>query len=417
MQIDARKFLTNFCESLPDEVADIYVFGLEEFCSIMNGSFYNSSNQFMLQYNDLFMAGLAQKYGHHDVRFQTIGVHHIGAIGIIAITPYPLKFSRLKIGGSGCGYGFSSMKGAVGLRMSYKVANKSVDLTFVNGHLAAHEGEVQYLQRNENLVTVMRSLDFGDGYGVLKPNSHTFLMGDLNYRTTKKYTVDSAATKELLTLQDQSLVHTIDIQNLVEKYDELYTGKLRGDIFTGFAEATIDFAPTYKFNVNTAIYNSKRSPSWCDRILFQSTYNSDQDESGAQLLTKKESSDHDHLPRVHQYNSIPSILQSDHLPVFLSITIPFEPPNPIVSTTGYLQVLPSNIPRRHSHDSLIFDDTVTGPTDIYMKPTKYDYIIQTYVRWFSDKFIGYGLFFSTTRNGRLYALLIVLAYWAFNHFT
>lgn len=400
--IRADQFVTNFVRSLPDKLSELYVFGLQELCSIMDGSFYELANKILIQYNELFLAALKEKYGLEGTIFQTLGFHHIGAIGIIAITPYPLKFTKVRVAGSGCGYGFSSMKGGVGLRVTYKNQSQSIELTFANAHLSAYEGEYYYAKRNDNMLTLMRSLDFGDGYGLLKTSNHTFFMGDLNYRTSKKYEKTSASTMELLQLQDQSQVSSIEIENLVKKYDELYQGREQGDIFTGFTEGCVNFSPTYKFQVNTAIYNMKRSPSWCDRILFQSTYD-----------------ELKNVPTIHKYNSIKSILQSDHQPVFLSITIPFRPPNPIVSSSGFLQVLQSEQPNRHSHSSdqvANFDETISGPTEIFMKPTRWDYYIQTYIRDLSDKCIGYGLFFGTTSKGRLYVLCAILSLWLYRFF-
>lgn len=35
-----------------------------------------------------------------------------------------------------------------------------------------------------------------------------------------------------------------------------------------YSEATIYFLPTYKYIKKEKTYDSKRTPSWCDRILF-----------------------------------------------------------------------------------------------------------------------------------------------------
>ena len=54
------------------------------------------------------------------------------------------------------------------------------------------------------------------------------------------------------------------IQELL-RYDQLNDMFQRGKIFHGFTEAEISFMPTYKFDVNTSIYDTsskKRVPSW-----------------------------------------------------------------------------------------------------------------------------------------------------------
>jgi hypothetical protein len=37
-----------------------------------------------------------------------------------------------------------------------------------------------------------------------------------------------------------------------------------------YNEGTIYFLPTYKYKKKTKIYDTKRTPSWCDRILYYS---------------------------------------------------------------------------------------------------------------------------------------------------
>lgn len=422
-------FIQKVVESFPTDLAALYVFGLEELCPILDGSFHDIAHKHMIRFNEVFLHSLRKKYGHNDHRFQTIAMHHIGATGLIVITPFPLKFHSIKKAQSSCGSGYSSLKGAAGVRLTYapdgKYANdNSVQLTFANAHLSAYEGEFYYRRRNDNVTTIMRSLDFGDGYGLLKDGSHTFFMGDLNYRTTKNFDPTSDANKRLISLLDQSLVTNESVEELVKDCDELTWAIENGQIFTGFTEACIDFQPTYKYHVNTAVYNSKRSPSWCDRILYQMTYEDSDDEDQVVMLRLRKDSNSQNkrkrLPIIHEYNSIKSLLQSDHQPVFLHITVPFTAPKSIVSSSGYLQILPNENANRHLHhnevnvDGLILsrmvdaDEPIGGPTQIYMRPTKYDYIIQNYVRLVPDFLIGYGLWFTITRTGRLILLVLAL---------
>ncbi|KAK6458797.1 Endonuclease/exonuclease/phosphatase [Scheffersomyces xylosifermentans] len=434
-RINHDLFIPKIVESFPEELSSLYVFGLEELCPILDGSFYDVANQHLIKFNEVFLHALLEKYGKKDHRFQTIAIHHIGATGIIIITPYPSKFHSIKKASSSCGTGHSSLKGAAAVRLTYSpegrnsTSARSVELSFANAHLSAYEGEFYFKRRNDNATTLMRSLDFGDGHGLLKPGSHTFFMGDLNYRTTKNYDSNSIATQRLLALSDQSNVNNGSVEELVQEYDELTSAIENGDIFTGFSEGCVDFQPTYKYHINTAIYNSKRSPSWCDRILYQATYESDERNGEAVLLRLRKDSNSQNkkkrLPLIHAYSSIKSLLQSDHQPVYLSITVPFNAPKSIVAPNGYLQILPSETANRHLHHNEIIDEgvleqsvlheieeSVTGPTQIYMKPTKYDYIIQNYVRTISDFGIGYGLWLTITPKGRLLLLGLLLAAWA-----
>jgi hypothetical protein len=47
----------------------------------------------------------------------------------------------------------------------------------------------------------------------------------------------------------------------------------RPDVFQRFREAPLLFAPTYKYDPGTLVYDTSskaRAPAWCDRVLFSS---------------------------------------------------------------------------------------------------------------------------------------------------
>ncbi|CUM68302.1 uncharacterized protein PRCAT00006024001 [Priceomyces carsonii] len=420
-RLNGDLLIPKIAESLPDELALLYIFGVEELCSVLEASFEEKVNNYLLALTSLLIEALYKKYGLKDVKFQTLSVCHLGAIGMIAITPYPLKFDKIRTASCSCGYFYSSLKGGVGLRLTYHLngkdnrMGKKVDLSFVNVHLPAGEGEYYYKSRIQSLTDLARSLDFGDGYSLLKPNSHTFIMGDLNYRTAEKYRHSSEESRRLLSLQDPSQSSASLIRGLVNEYDELNIGKKNMDLLNEFEEAPINFQPTYKYHVNTAIYNSKRSPSWCDRILFQSTYGSDD----VTLLKKKKNNADLKTPLIHRYDSIKTLLLSDHQPVFLSITVPFDPPRSIISPSGFLQVTPKqkiitgDSDQEDLTEQLIeISEPFGGPTDVYMKITNLDRLIQSIIRPLSDSIIANALWFSTTPTGRLTTLGLLLTSWA-----
>lgn len=401
-------FTEKVADSFPDVPATVYVFAVQEFCSIMDGCFYSTANKIMLSLNELFLQALSTKYGTKDVNFKTVGLEHTGAIGIIAITPFPSKFSNVRTADVGVGYGYSLMKGAVGLRMSVTGAD---DLTFASAHLPAYEGQYYYMQRNQAAQTIIRALDFGDGYGFLKSNSHAFIMGDLNYRTIKRFDASSPVLQNLLALSEDN--ESEHMAQYVADYDELTQGRAKGEVFPCFGEGKIGFRPTYKYHLNTAIYKDTRCPSWCDRILYQNTYTS---KTTGVISHGKEC---DILPRVVEYNSIDSLLESDHRPVYLHIQTPKQAPESMVSRHGYLQIVPQDI-GLHNHADTIrevleafdsFDDTIVGPTQTYIKPTKVDFLIQNCLRRVIDGVLGYILFLLTTRRGRLVNLSILLILW------
>lgn len=395
LRINASDFVEHITPTLPDEPPHLFVFGFQELCSIMDGCFPDLANKHLIDINRIVLDTLRAKYGSGAgaCDFTTVGFHHIGAIGMIAISPFPLKFRDCKYAEAGCGNANSLLKGAIGLRIRYQ-APEHVELTFAVAHLAAYEGEFYYQKRLDNLQTLMRALDFGDGYSFVKPRSHAFFMGDLNFRAGK-----GKPKAELVELHDEnSTPLNQEIENLVDKHDELTIGRNNGEVFTGFGESCVTFRPTYKFHQGTAIYNTKRCPLWCDRVLYQNTY-------------KK-------APEVHLYDSVDSYLRSDHRPVYLHISVPVDAPEAIIGTNGYLMILPSARPNRHVDHALgtssLWDDildAVSGPTQIYMKCTVIDKLTQLFVRRASDWSIGYGLWLGTTSRGRVTLLGLVLVLW------
>lgn len=401
-------------EVLPEEPSSLYVFGFQEFCSILAGCFPDTANHSLLQINKVVIDTLKRKYGGaEDIKFYTISIHHSGAVGQILITPYILRFHQVQTSIVGCGYYGSTMKGAVGVRVKYTDPQQpeDVELTFALCHLAAGEGEYYYLKRNRNVVNIMRALVFDDGWSFLKPNAHSFIMGDMNYRTCKKFDRQSDISAQLFSLHDQTELsqQQSNIEELFTAHDELTKGRNDQEVLLGFDEGEVRFSPTYKFNRGTAIYNSKRSPSWCDRIFYQSTYKVqsiqrvawDAKQQASPVLQDSVVGQ----PIVRKYDSVP-VLESDHQPVYLDILIPIEPPKSIISaTTGYLQIVPNEI--RNIHD---FNNTlsISGPTQIYMKYTKVDYVLQVVVRPVADSVIGYGLWFSTTTRGRLQLFVVIV---------
>jgi len=58
------------------------------------------------------------------------------------------------------------------------------------------------------------------------------------------------------------------LQSLLQK-DEYFLNNMTGSLGM-YNEATIYFLPTYKYIKQQKNYDTKRTPSWCDRILFHS---------------------------------------------------------------------------------------------------------------------------------------------------
>jgi hypothetical protein len=101
----------------------------------------------------------------------------------------------------------------------------------------------------------------GDGSMILD-HEICILNGDLNYR------IDSMTRDGVVTA-----IKSNHLSKLLER-DQLLLSKKRNPGFRlrAFNEAPINFAPTYKYDVGTDNYDSsekRRSPAWCDRLLYR----------------------------------------------------------------------------------------------------------------------------------------------------
>lgn len=148
-------------------------------------------------------------------------------------------------------------------------------LCFVNCHLAA--GQTQTQNRNHDVTAILegsilpaersaqtrQDLFIGGGDGtMILDHEICILNGDLNYR------ID--------TMGRDTVVNAVKANNLSKLLDRdqllLSRRKNPGFRLRAFDELPITFAPTYKYDVGTDTYDTsekKRSPAWCDRILYR----------------------------------------------------------------------------------------------------------------------------------------------------
>ncbi|MFS8028178.1 putative Endonuclease/exonuclease/phosphatase superfamily [Helianthus anomalus] len=118
--------------------------------------------------------------------------------------------------------------------------------------------------------------------------SRVVLLGDLNYRIS------------LPERETRLLINRKDWNTLLEN-DQLRMELMDGQAFENWHEGTINFAPTYKYQLNNDEYygsghigtkggKKNRAPAWCDRIIWTG-------EGLKQLLyTRSETRLSDHRP-------------------------------------------------------------------------------------------------------------------------
>ncbi|XP_059279949.1 type IV inositol polyphosphate 5-phosphatase 3 isoform X2 [Lycium ferocissimum] len=157
--------------------------------------------------------------------------------------------------------GFIGNKGSVSVSMSIY----QTFFCFVCTHLTSGEKETDAVKRNTDVYEIHRRTHFNAFSSIGLPKSihdheRIIWLGDLNYRINLPYD----RTRELILKKDWC--------KLIE-CDQLSKEFKKGRAFDGWSEGTLNFPPTYKYEVNSEKYcgedpkGGRRNPAWCDRIL------------------------------------------------------------------------------------------------------------------------------------------------------
>eukprot|EP00026_Physarum_polycephalum_P002205 Phypoly_transcript_02210.p1 GENE.Phypoly_transcript_02210~~Phypoly_transcript_02210.p1 ORF type:complete len:894 (+),score=189.75 Phypoly_transcript_02210:175-2856(+) len=153
--------------------------------------------------------------------------------------------------------GMMGNKGGVAIRFNLYDST----ICIVNSHLNAHFENVA--RRNQDMKDIARRIIFyNDDSSMYSIYEHDMLfwIGDLNYRIALS---DNEVKEKIKRREWTALFHA----------DQLYQQMKSGSAFEGFQESPIQFAPTYKYDIGTNVYDSsekKRTPAWCDRVLWRS---------------------------------------------------------------------------------------------------------------------------------------------------
>ncbi|XP_022892768.1 type I inositol polyphosphate 5-phosphatase 2-like isoform X2 [Olea europaea var. sylvestris] len=173
--------------------------------------------------------------------------------------------NNLKVSPVGIGLmGYMGNKGSVSVSMSLFHSR----LCFVCSHLTSGQKDGAEQRRNNDVHEILRRTQFSSVFDVDQPQtipSHdqVFWFGDLNYRIN------------MLDAKVRNLVAKKDWTELLN-HDQLIKELRSGHVFDGWKEGVISFAPTYKYEINSDRYvgenlkegEKKRSPAWCDRVLW-----------------------------------------------------------------------------------------------------------------------------------------------------
>ncbi|KAJ2959653.1 hypothetical protein NQZ79_g4925 [Umbelopsis isabellina] len=127
-------------------------------------------------------------------------------------------------------------------------------------------------------------------------SDHLLWVGDLNYRIG------------LTESEVKSSLRQRNLESLIE-YDQLSIERAAGRTFQVFNEGTLDFLPTYKFDVGTNRYDTsekRRAPAWTDRVLWR--------KPRANLGPDAKTAHHSDI-QLASYDSCMDMMMSDHKPV------------------------------------------------------------------------------------------------------
>ncbi|XP_010461239.1 PREDICTED: type I inositol polyphosphate 5-phosphatase 1-like isoform X3 [Camelina sativa] len=160
--------------------------------------------------------------------------------------------------------GYIGNKGSVSVSMSIY----QTPFCFLCSHLSSGEKDTDEEKRNEDVREIHRrtqflshSLNENELPRSIHDHERIIWLGDLNYRINLSY-------EEI-----HELIARKEWQRLVE-YDQLSREMTKGNVFEGWSEGTLDFAPTYKYEIDSENYigddpeSGKRRPAWCDRIIW-----------------------------------------------------------------------------------------------------------------------------------------------------
>ncbi|BET01841.1 IPPc [Nesidiocoris tenuis] len=180
---------------------------------------------------------------------------------------------------------------------------------FITCHLTAHQDKVK--ERLQDIRRIVKALELPCRLPCRHRNKdvtdnfdYVFWSGDLNFRLTRPRC-------EVL---DWVAQRTFPLKEPAQctPGDQLTDSIVDGSILRGFEEGPLTFAPTYKYDPGTSLFDTsskQRTPSYTDRILYKSTRR-----AGADAAVE-----------CVEYSSVPTVTTSDHKPVWGLYKCPVRP--------------------------------------------------------------------------------------------
>eukprot|EP00743_Colponemidia_sp_Colp-15_P004128 GILK01004456.1.p1 GENE.GILK01004456.1~~GILK01004456.1.p1 ORF type:complete len:1311 (-),score=247.57 GILK01004456.1:184-4116(-) len=276
--------------------ADVIAVGLQEFVELNVSAVLNTDTNRVASWESILLGTLNRDSS--SVRY--VKLRTVTLVGLyltvfvkehLASNIKQVNVDKVKTGWQGT----VGNKGAVVIRLMLF----DTSVCFVNVHLAA--GQDKGEERNAQTWDIFRSGFQQDEVGRTRSTYHIqdhdtiFFFGDMNYR---------------ISLSKEETRRLAEMQRITEllKNDQLKIYKAAGSILEGFAEGSVDFLPTYKYDFYSATYDSgkkKRAPAWCDRILWKGANVVQQYYNRVELMSS------DHRPVCAQFDVEVKVIQHD----------------------------------------------------------------------------------------------------------
>ncbi|XP_026075564.1 synaptojanin-1-like isoform X3 [Carassius auratus] len=343
---------------------DIFAIGFEEMVELNAGNIVSASTT-----NQKLWAAELQKNISREHKYVLLASEQlVGVCLFVFIRPQHAPFIRdvavdtVKTGMGGA----TGNKGGVAIRMLFHTTS----ICFVCSHFAA--GQSQVKERNDDYNEIARKLSFPMGR-LLYSHDYVFWCGDFNYRIN----IPNEETKELIRQ---------------EKWDALIAGdqlleqKNAGQIFRGFIEGKLDFAPTYKYDLFSEDYDTSekcRTPAWTDRVLWKRRkWNFDKTAEELELnvvgASVNEEDQYPWSPGELKYYGRAELKTSDHRPVVAIMDVDILEVDPEARHQVYKEVIALQGPP----DGTILVSLCTSGPDDYFDDALIDDLL--------DKFANFG---------------------------
>ncbi|GAB0092546.1 Inositol polyphosphate 5-phosphatase E [Sergentomyia squamirostris] len=185
-------------------------------------------------------------------------------------------------------------------------------MLFVTSHLTAHQAKVK--ERVQDIKRIIHALDLPRNYVIRhksKDVTHNFdsvyWCGDLNFR------LGEPREKLLEWIEKTQFPLPAHLPHGYLHTDQLNKVLADGAAFKGFKEAKITFPPTYKYDPGTQQFDTsskQRAPAYTDRILYKYRSTPLGLRRGSALIPMQSPVE------CLAYDSVPTIVTSDHKPVW-----------------------------------------------------------------------------------------------------